>query len=78
MPNVTVRNIPLAVHNAIKARALSSGRSSEAEIRSILEKAVMPKQNLESVFAEFRRQTGGVELSEMREKTISEALDLSK
>lgn len=80
MPNVTVRNLPVGVHNAIKARALSAGRSTEAEIRFILEQAVMPTptHNLNAAFAKFRQQTGGVDLPEMRDKTPSEPVDFSK
>lgn len=40
MPAVTVRNIPEATHRALRLRAASSGRSTEAEIRYILEEAV--------------------------------------
>ena len=80
MPNVTVRNLPVSVHNAIKARALSAGRSTEAEIRFILERAVMPKpnNNLNAAFAKFRQQTGGVDLPDLRDKTSAEPVDFSK
>ena len=37
MANVTVRNLPDAVHRALRARAATHGRSTEAEIRYILE-----------------------------------------
>lgn len=40
MPAVTVRNIPEATHRALRLRAAKSGRSTEAEIRYILEEAV--------------------------------------
>lgn len=37
---MTVRNIPDAVHNALRARAKEHHRSTEAEVRAILETAV--------------------------------------
>ncbi len=44
MPAVTVRNIPDATHRALRLRAAQAGRSTEAEIRYILEEAVQPAQ----------------------------------
>lgn len=44
MPGVTVRNISPEIHRALKARAAEHGRSTEAEIRFILEAAVRPKE----------------------------------
>ena len=40
MGMMTVRNIPEEVHNALKARAKLHNRSTEAEVRAILEEAV--------------------------------------
>ena len=42
MSSVTVRNLPEATHRALKHRAAQHGRSTEAEIRHILETAVRP------------------------------------
>src|SRR5260221_371045 len=42
MPVVTVRNLPEETHRALKVRAAEHGRSTEAEIREILEEAVRP------------------------------------
>ena len=42
MSSVTVRNLPEATHRALKQRAAQHGRSTEAEIRHILEAAVRP------------------------------------
>lgn len=41
MGMMTVRNIPEEVHNALKARAKLHNRSTEAEVRAILEEAVL-------------------------------------
>jgi plasmid stability protein len=43
---VTVRKIPVETHNALKRRAAENGRSTESEIRAILDEAVMPKERL--------------------------------
>lgn len=42
MPAVTIRNLPEATHRALKARAAQHNRSTEAEMRAILEAAVRP------------------------------------
>ena len=44
MAAVTVRNLPDEIHRALKRRAAKHGRSTEAEIRSILEAAVRPSK----------------------------------
>ncbi len=40
MPMLTVRNVPDEVHRALRMRAAEHGRSTEAEVREILERAV--------------------------------------
>ncbi len=39
MPAVTIRNLSEEAHRALKVRAAKHGRSTEAEIREILEEA---------------------------------------
>ena len=51
MSSVTVRNLPDATHRALKLRAAQHGRSTEAEIRFILELAVAPKTGMGSALA---------------------------
>lgn len=46
MATVTVRNLPDEVHRAIRVRAAIHGRSTEAEIRDILESTVRPQERL--------------------------------
>lgn len=46
MPVLTVRNLPDEVHRALKVRAAQHGRSTEAEVREILERAVKPEARL--------------------------------
>jgi plasmid stability protein len=46
MASVTVRNLPDETHRALRVRAAQNGRSTEAEIREILEEAVRPQKRL--------------------------------
>jgi antitoxin FitA len=46
MPILTVRNVPEEVHRALRVRAAMHGRSTEAEVRVILESAVKPEQRI--------------------------------
>jgi plasmid stability protein len=62
MAAVTIRNLPDGVHHALKMRAVEHGRSTEAEIRSILESAVRPKVGLGSKLAAIGRAAGGIDI----------------
>ena len=69
MAAVTVRNIPDETFRALKLRAAQCGRSTEAEIRAILENAVRPKIGLGSALAAIGRSAlGGVELDLRRKR----------
>lgn len=46
MAAVTIRNLSEEAHRALKLRAAQHGRSTEAEIRAILEEAVRPEGRL--------------------------------
>lgn len=46
MAAVTIRNISVEVHRALKVRAAQHNRSTEAEMRAILETAVRPETRL--------------------------------
>lgn len=69
MSAVTVRNLPEETHRALKHRAAQHGRSTEAEIRYILENAVRPKMGIGSMLAAFASDVGGVDLNIQRDKT---------
>jgi plasmid stability protein len=71
MPAVTVRNLPAEVHRALKLRAAQNARSTEAEIRVILEEAVAPKARIRigSELAAFGRRFGGIDLEIKRDQT---------
>lgn len=67
MAAVLIRNLPEATHRALKRRAKSHGRSTEAEIRDILEKAIKPaipekKMGLGTKLHAFGQKFGGIEL----------------
>ncbi|MGC4397507.1 FitA-like ribbon-helix-helix domain-containing protein [Hydrogenophaga sp. T2] len=58
MAMLTVRNLPEAVHRALRARAARHGHSMEAEVRDILESAVSPqgRVKLGSLLADIGRR----------------------
>lgn len=60
MATITLRNLPDDVHRALRARAASNGRSTEAEIREILEATVrLPARlRLSTASAELGRAAG--------------------
>lgn len=60
MAMITVRNLPDEVHRALRARAAQHGRSTEAEVREILERAVKPESRLRmgQALAALGRQAG--------------------
>ncbi|MDO9499817.1 FitA-like ribbon-helix-helix domain-containing protein [Falsiroseomonas sp.] len=60
MPAVTIRNLSEAAHRALKLRAAHHGRSTEAEIRDILEAAVRPADRLRigSALSALSREAG--------------------
>src|SRR3974390_1279081 len=64
MSVVTVRNLPGETHRALKLRAARNGRSTEAEIRHILEEAVRPAERVQlgPELAPFGRRFGGLAL----------------
>lgn len=62
MANLNVRNLPDEVHRAIRIQAAHHGRSTEAEIRDILERAAKPegRVKLGSFLAGIAREAGGL------------------
>ncbi|WP_278644605.1 FitA-like ribbon-helix-helix domain-containing protein [Burkholderia lata] len=70
MPVITVRNLPDEVHRALRVRAAQHGRSTEAEVRDILERAVLPggRLKLGALLAEIGREAGGVEFDVPRDR----------
>ncbi|MBS0456778.1 MAG: Arc family DNA-binding protein [Proteobacteria bacterium] len=58
MAVLTVRNLPDEVHRALRVRAAQHGRSTEAEVRAVLEEAVKPRGRLKlgSLLADIGRK----------------------
>jgi antitoxin FitA len=69
MAAVTVRNLPEETLRALKLRAAQSGRSTEAEIRAILENAVRPHVGLGLALAAIGRELGGVGIDLRRKRS---------
>jgi antitoxin FitA len=59
MPTLTVRNLTEEVHRALRVRAARHGRSTEAEVRVILEETVRPSRRLK-IGSEIRRIAGEI------------------
>ena len=60
MAILTVRNVPDEVHRALRLRAAEHGRSTEAEVREILESAVKSEKRIRMGYAlaELGRRVG--------------------
>ncbi len=67
MKAVTVRNLSEATHRALRARAVMNGRSTEAEIRHILDASVRPAIGLGSLLAGIGSELKGIELPAKRD-----------
>jgi plasmid stability protein len=82
MPSITIRNVPDEVHRAIRVRAAMHGRSAEAELRDILDKAAKPEGRLKlgSLLASIAREAGGLTdaeaegFNQFRDKTPAEPM----
>jgi len=61
---ITVRNIPEEVHNNLRVRAKRNKRSTEAEVRAILEDAVRPAKDSSGAGAVFAALRKKIRLSE--------------
>lgn len=78
MPAVTIRNLPEEVHRALKVRAALQGRSTEAEMRAILEAAVRPggRLRLGTALSEASRELGLTNADiEALERSLEEVQD---
>jgi plasmid stability protein len=76
MASVTIRNLPDETHRALNSLAALHGRSTEAEIRDILESAVRGKGRVKlgTLLADIGREAGGVDLNIERDKTPDEPM----
>ncbi|AQQ30296.1 Arc family DNA-binding protein [Burkholderia cenocepacia] len=76
MPVITVRNLPDEVHRALRIRAAQHGRSTEAEVRDILEQAVRPggRPRLGTLLAEIGREAGGIDFEVRRDASSTDPM----
>lgn len=81
MAVLTIRNVPDEVHRALRVRAAMHGRSTEAEVREILESAVKPEQRIRmgDALAELGRQLALTDddfevLDQLRDRAPAEPL----
>ncbi len=82
MAILTVRNLPDEVHRALRLRAAQHGRSTEAEVRAILEEVVKPEGRLKlgSLLADIGRHAKLTDeehaMFTQRDTTPAEPLDI--
>ncbi len=81
MPAVTIRNLSDETHRALTVRAAHHGRSTEAEMRDILETAVRPinRVKLGSLLASIGREarlaeTDAEHFDQLRDKVHAEPM----
>jgi antitoxin FitA len=79
MPNLTVRNLSEETHRALRMRAAQHGRSTEAEVRVILDETVRPPERLKigSEIHRIAHEVGGMdELEISRQRSEIRGADL--
>jgi plasmid stability protein stbC len=70
MPTITIHNLSAETHRALQAQAKAAGRSTEAEVRHILDQVVLPPEQrvgLGTLLTAIGQKYGGVELNIERE-----------
>ena len=74
MPVVTVRRLSEETHRALKRRAAQHGRSTEAEIREILDSTVRPEKRVKigTALASLGKRFGGLDLKVTRDQGPTE------
>ena len=78
MAAIVIRNLSQETHRALQARAARHGRSTEAEVRAILDEAVRPPERVKlgSALASLGRQFGGLDLDVKRDETPAQPMPL--
>ncbi len=79
MAAITIRNLSEATHRALKVRASAHGRSTEAEVRAILDATVNPDERpkVGSLLADIGADIGGVDLDITRDETPRDPVDMT-
>jgi antitoxin FitA len=72
MSSITIRNLSDETHRALRMRATLAGRSTEAEVRFILDSAARPEGRIKlgSLLAEIGQEIGGVNLDIVRDASL--------
>jgi plasmid stability protein len=76
--NLTVRNLSEEIHRALRVRAARHGRSTEAEVRVILQETVLPAERLKigSEIHRIAQEVGGMDELEIgRERSEIQGAD---
>jgi antitoxin FitA len=78
MAAIVIRNLSQETHRALQARAAQHGRSTEAEVRAILDQAVRPptRVKLGSALTALGQQFGGLDIDIARDRTPAEPMPL--
>jgi antitoxin FitA len=68
MASLTIRNLPEETHRALRIRAARHGRSTEAEVRSILEETVRPtgRMKIGSLIHQIAQEVDGMDDLEIK------------
>lgn len=79
MAAITIRNLAEETHRALKARAAAHGRSTEAEVRQILDDAVAGRLDIGfgTRLVQLAEEAGGYDLDIERDQTASDPIDLT-
>ena len=79
MASVTVGNLSDETHRALRVRAAMHGRSTETEIRAILENTVRPDNRIKlgSLLSKIGLEVGGADLEIERDKSATEPLSFA-
>ena len=76
MAAITVRKLNDDTLRFIKARAIKNARSTEAEVRAILDDAAKPmEKGIGTLLYEFGQKYGGIELDIERDRSPIEPAD---
>lgn len=79
MPAITIRNLSEETHRALKVRAAQHGRSTEAEVRAILDEIARPQLRLGQALYQIGRRHGVTDedveaLEALRDRTPAEPM----
>jgi antitoxin FitA len=70
LSTLTIRKLPEEAHQALKVLTVRAGRSTEAEVRSIIEAAVMPTINFADAMLAIGQSFGGLEVEFTRKRSV--------